>query len=107
MSMTRSRAPIGILVEQRHPQKSIAPEIEVRDPRRTGVFMIRGTAVWPIPGRRLPARNDDLLVRRCRPLEIGDSDLAVRAVLQAAETPWKQGPGITLALDGESSRSIE
>ena len=83
--------------------KLIAPEIEVRDARRIGVFTISLATASAVSGPvDHPPGNDDLLVGGGRPFEIGHRDLAVRAALQRLqEFLGDDRLRVALALDRE------
>jgi hypothetical protein len=78
--------------------KLIAPEIEVRAADR-GLHDLVGDGIRGFRTVDHPPGNDDLLIVRCRPFEIGHGNLAVRAGLQRLQKfLGDDGLRVTLAL---------
>ena len=82
ISMTRRRPVIRILVEQRHREIDRARDRGARGPADRRLQDFVGDGVRGFRTVDHPPGNDDLLVARRRPFEIGHRDLAVRQALQ-------------------------
>ena len=84
---------IRILVEQRHREIDRARDRGARGPADRRLQDFVGDGVRGFRTVDQPPGNDDLLVVRCRPFEIGHRDLAVRAGSSApAEIPSRRWP---------------
>ena len=97
-----AQAPMRIFLEQRHREIDRARDRGARRPADRGFHDFGGNRVRRFRSVDHPPGNDDLLVARCRPLEIGHRNLAVRAGLQRLQKfLGDDGLRVALALDGE------
>ena len=96
------QAVIGVLVEQRHREIDRARDRGARRPSDRRLHDFVGDGVRRFRTVDQPPGNDDLLVARGRPLEIGHRDLAVRQALQRLQKFLRDdGLRVTFALDRE------
>src|SRR5882757_9183867 len=94
-----AQALIRIFVEQRHREIDRAGYRRARGPADRGLHDLVGDGVRRFRAVDHPPGNDDLLVARRRPFEIGDRDLAVRKALQRLQEFLRDdGLRVTLAL---------
>src|SRR6266436_3132651 len=90
---------IRVLVEQRHGEIDRARDRGARRPADRGLHDLVGDSIRRFRTVDHPPGNDDLLVVRCRPFEIGHGNLAVRPGLQRLQKfPGDDGLRVTLAL---------
>ena len=95
-----TQAPIRILLEQRHREIDRAGDRGARGAADRRLHDFVGDRVRRLRAVDHPPRNDDLLVARCRPFEIGHGDLAVRPGLQRLqEFLGDDGLRVAFALD--------
>ena len=93
ISMTRRKPAIRVLVEQRHREIDRARDRGARRAADRRLHDFVGDGVRGFRAVDQPPGNDDLLVARGRPFEIGHRDLAVRAGSSApAEIPSRRWP---------------
>ena len=93
MSMTRRSAVIRIFLEQRHREIDRAGDRGARGATDRRLQDLGGDGIGGFRTVDHAPGNDDLLVARRRPFEIGHRDLAVRPALAApAGIPWRRSP---------------